>query len=60
MSKCPMARPDPHTTAYRRYLITRSFSYGLGFRVQRDGHHISYAPTIEAARAIIDDLTGEV
>ena len=49
------ARPDERTIAYRGYLITRMFDGA--FTIHRDGHHISYAPTIEAAHAIINDLT---
>lgn len=63
-----MARKSPtwksvmtsYDTAHRGYMITRSFNVGIGvptnYTVHKDGHRISYAKDVDAAKAIVDML----
>jgi hypothetical protein len=52
------AMPLSHSAqAYNGYLIRPVGFAADSFMISRDGAHISYAPTLEAARAIIDELT---
>lgn len=43
------------TTAYKGYLI-HAMPFDGNFRVSKDNSHISYAPTLDDAKSIIDML----